>query len=71
MDGISNLSDNLNKAREASGTIQGALGPKGLSINQSNTKYVSDKNKKYQPSGEGGTCSQPATPYRLQQLTAC
>ena len=27
--------------------------------------------EKYQPSGVGGTRSPPATPYRLQHLTAC
>ena len=26
---------------------------------------------KYQPSGEGGTRSPPATPHHLQHLTAC
>ena len=48
MDDISNLCDDLEKARDASGAIQGALGPKGLSINQSKSKYliIGDKNMK-------------------------
>ena len=48
MDDISNMCDNLNKAREASGAIHGALGPKGLSINHSKSKFliIGDKNKK-------------------------
>jgi len=29
------------------------------------------KKRKYQPSGAGGTRSPPATPHRLQHLTAC
>ena len=29
-----------------------------------------EKSRKYQPSGAGGTCSPPATPHRLQHLTA-
>ena len=48
MDDISNLFDDLNKVRDASGAIQGALGPKGVSINQSKSKYliIGDKHKK-------------------------
>ena len=48
MDDISNLCDDLEKARDASKAIQGALGPKGLSINQSKSKYliIGDKNMK-------------------------
>ena len=46
-----------------------------LAIEQLEGKYVlfnfNVLTSKYQPSGAGGTRSLPATPHRLQRLTAC